>query len=159
MTSAERDQELSLLAHLVELRKRLTVSAIAVAVTSAVSFTFAEQLVRFLLVPSGVAQCTTLAPTENFATFMRVSLFAGDTFLLEETYRGTAAGDRDYTSRGGWATLADAKDPAAGRILMLSPRVGQTRRFRMLGDSALRELDGSGRELAPGPIRVLYREP
>ena len=89
----------------------------------------------------------------------RVSLFAGDTFLLEETYRGTAAGDRDYTSRGGWATLADAKDPAAGRILMLSPRVGQTRRFRMLGDSALRELDGSGRELAPGPIRVLYREP
>lgn len=89
----------------------------------------------------------------------RVSLFSGDTFLLEETYRGTAAGDRDYTSRGTWATLADAKDPTAGRILMLSPRMGETRRFRMLGDSALRQLDGSGRELAPAPSRVLHREP
>lgn len=82
MTTSERDTELSLLAHLDELRKRLTVAAIAVLVTSAVSFTFAEHLVRFLLVPSGATQCTTLAPTENFATFMRVSLFAGIAFAM-----------------------------------------------------------------------------
>ncbi len=80
MTAPERDTELSLLAHLDELRRRLTVAAIAIAVTTAVSFTFAEHLIRFLLVPSGVTRCITLAPTENFATFMRVSLFAGIAF-------------------------------------------------------------------------------
>ncbi len=82
MTAAERDKELSLLAHLDELRKRMMVAAIAVVVTSAVAFTFAEHIVRFLLVPSGATRCITLAPTENFATFMRVSLFAGIAFAM-----------------------------------------------------------------------------
>lgn len=77
MTAAERDKELSLLQHLDELRRRLMVASIAVVITSALSFTFAEQIIRFLLVPSGVAKCVALGPTENFATFMRVSLFAG----------------------------------------------------------------------------------
>lgn len=51
--------------------------AIAVAVMTAISFTFAETMIRILLLPSGLATCQTLAPTEGFATFMRVALFAG----------------------------------------------------------------------------------
>ena len=90
----------------------------------------------------------------------RVSLFKGDSFLLEETYRGTRDGDRTYRSRGTWASLADATDPAAPRILMLSPaRAGETRRFRMLGDTALRELDRTGRELKSSKNTLLLREP
>lgn len=53
------------------------VMAIAVAVMTAISFSFAETLIRILLLPSGLATCQTLAPTEGFATFMRVALFAG----------------------------------------------------------------------------------
>lgn len=91
MTDADRDKELSLLGHLVELRSRLKVAAIAVAIASAVCFTFAEHIVRFLLVPSGLEKCIALSPTENFATFMRVSLFAGVALampvLLYQIYR------------------------------------------------------------------------
>ncbi|HEX4743383.1 MAG TPA: twin-arginine translocase subunit TatC [Candidatus Limnocylindria bacterium] len=82
MTAAERDKELSLLQHLDELRRRLTVAAITVAIAAALSFTYAEHLIRLLLIPSGVTKCVALAPTENFATFMHVSLFAGIAFAM-----------------------------------------------------------------------------
>ena len=82
MTAAERDKELSLLQHLDELRRRLMVAAITVAVAAALSFTYAEHLIRLLLIPSGVTKCVALAPTENFATFMHVSLFAGIAFAM-----------------------------------------------------------------------------
>lgn len=76
MTS-ERDRELSLVEHLEELRKRLYVAAVGVLVTTVFAFLFSTDLVRFLLVPSGVDRCIALSPTENFTTFMQVSLFAG----------------------------------------------------------------------------------
>ncbi|MGH2499756.1 MAG: twin-arginine translocase subunit TatC [Candidatus Limnocylindria bacterium] len=86
----ERDKELSLLQHLDELRRRLMVVAIAIGVTTAISFTFAEQLIRILMVPAGVDRLVSLNPTENFTTFMRVALFAGIAFampvLLYEVY-------------------------------------------------------------------------
>jgi len=75
--TAARDKELSLIQHLDELRRRLYVMAIGVGVMTAISFTFAETLIRILLLPSGQTSCITLAPTEGFATFMRVALFAG----------------------------------------------------------------------------------
>lgn len=75
--SVARDKELSLIQHLDELRKRLYVMAIGVAVMTAISFTFAETMIRILLLPSGQVSCITLAPTEGFATFMRVALFSG----------------------------------------------------------------------------------
>lgn len=77
MTTTSRDKELSLIQHLAELRQRLIVAAVAVLVTTALAFIFSQQIVRFLLLPSGVAKCVALSPTENFTTFMRVSLFAG----------------------------------------------------------------------------------
>ena len=90
----------------------------------------------------------------------RVSLFKGDSFLLEETYRGTRDGDRTYRSTGKWASLADATDPAGPRMLMLSPaRAGETRRFRVLGDTALRQLDRLGHEVRSERNTLLTREP
>ena len=80
--ATDRDKELSLLEHLNELRRRLMIAAIAVAIASAISFTFAEHLVRILLVPAGVGRCIALGPTENFATFMRVALFSGIAFSM-----------------------------------------------------------------------------
>ena len=75
MTS--RDRELSLIEHLDELRQRLVKASIGVLIASVLAFTQGERIIRFLLLPSGEASCVTLAPTESFATYMRVSLFAG----------------------------------------------------------------------------------
>jgi sec-independent protein translocase protein TatC len=77
MTAPARDKELSLIQHLDELRRRMYVMAIGVGVMTAISFTFAETMIRILLLPSGQVSCITLAPTEGFATFMRVALFSG----------------------------------------------------------------------------------
>jgi sec-independent protein translocase protein TatC len=85
----ERDKELSLVGHLGELRDRLVVTAIALVATTAIAFFFATQLIRILIIP---VDCTfiptytchvppttliSLSPTENFATYFRVALFAG----------------------------------------------------------------------------------
>ncbi len=77
MTEGARDKELSLIQHLDELRRRLVVAAIAVAVTTTFAFLFSTPIIKFLLVPSGIQRCIALSPTENFTTFFRVSLFAG----------------------------------------------------------------------------------
>ena len=85
----ERDKELSLVHHLGELRDRLMVTAIALVATTAIAFYFGTQLIRILIIP---IDCTfiptytchvppttliSLSPTENFATYFRVALFAG----------------------------------------------------------------------------------
>jgi sec-independent protein translocase protein TatC len=85
----ERDKELSLVQHLGELRDRLVITAIALVATTAIAFYFGTQLIRILIIP---IDCTfipvftcheppttliSLSPTENFATYFRVALFAG----------------------------------------------------------------------------------
>src|SRR6184192_2881453 len=104
MTADARDKELSLIQHLGELRDRLIFSAIALVATTVISFIAATDIIRALLIP---VDCTwfriatqsifppnvsfsiglvcdqtpqkllALSPTENFTTFMRVSLFSG----------------------------------------------------------------------------------
>ncbi len=76
MTS-ERDRELSLVQHLAELRDRMMVAAITVAITTAIAFVFTTDIIRILILPAGVDRLTSLSPTENFATYMRVALFSG----------------------------------------------------------------------------------
>lgn len=73
----ERDREMSLMEHLAELRTRLMIAAIAVAVTTAFSFIFTGQIIRWLLVPSGLESLQVLGVTEAFTTYFRVALFAG----------------------------------------------------------------------------------
>ncbi len=75
--SASRDKELSLIQHLTELRDRLMVAAIAVVVTTAIAFFFTTDIIRLLILPAGVSKLTSLSPTENFTTYMRVALFSG----------------------------------------------------------------------------------
>ena len=93
MTVQARDKELSLIEHLDELRRRLVVSAIAVAITTAAAFAFSTQIIKILLVPATcmfvpVFVCgeprhlIALSPTENFTTYFRVSLFAGVAFAM-----------------------------------------------------------------------------
>ncbi len=93
MTANIRDRELSLIEHLAELRTRLVVSAIAVAITTTAAFLFATQIIKILLVPATcmfipVFVCgeprhlIALSPTENFTTYFRVSLFAGIAFAM-----------------------------------------------------------------------------
>src|SRR6266568_916840 len=74
---SERDKELSLVQHLGELRDRLMVASIAVIATTAISFFFATDIIKILLVPAGVDHLIALSPTENFTTYMRVALFSG----------------------------------------------------------------------------------
>lgn len=73
---------MSLFGHLNELRLRLTYAAVAVLVTTALSFIFASHLLQFLIQPyagsiSGGAELQTLRPTEGIETYFRVSLLSG----------------------------------------------------------------------------------
>ncbi len=72
-----RDKELSLIQHLAELRQRLMVAAVAVLVTTVISFVFANRIIEILLLPSGFSKLIAIDPTETFTSYMRVSLFTG----------------------------------------------------------------------------------
>ncbi len=73
---------MTIFGHLNELRKHLTRAAIALLLTTAFSFIFAERLLEFLMGPyaasvvGGVA-LQTLRPTEGIETYFRVSLLSG----------------------------------------------------------------------------------
>jgi sec-independent protein translocase protein TatC len=89
----ELADQMTLLEHLDELRKRITVVGIAIIVTTLFSFIFAKQLVVLLAYPlqevvydengevveviSGVAKLESIDVTENISVFMRVSLLGG----------------------------------------------------------------------------------
>ncbi len=75
--AVERDKELSLGQHLKEFRDRLMVACIAIAITTAISFLFTTDIIKLLLLPSGVTRLIALSPTENFTTYFRVALFSG----------------------------------------------------------------------------------
>ena len=65
-----------LLQHLAELRVRVLWSAVAIAVTSGISFWFAEDVIQVLITPYG-GLLQVIEPTEGFAVFLRVGLTGG----------------------------------------------------------------------------------
>ncbi len=72
----------TILSHLNELRIRITWAAVSLAITTVLSFVFAEQLLDFLLRPYASsnplgAELQVLRPTEGIETFFKVSLMAG----------------------------------------------------------------------------------
>ena len=72
------ETSLPLLQHLNELRQRLFKAMAAVAVTTAISFIFAEKLINYLASPIGGSQAlVSIEVTENIAVYMRVSLLGG----------------------------------------------------------------------------------
>lgn len=70
--------EMSLVDHLQELRRRLIIIVIAVAVGSCAAYFYAQELVHFITAPAG--KLYYLNPAEAFFTYLKVSFFAG--FLL-----------------------------------------------------------------------------
>jgi sec-independent protein translocase protein TatC len=66
-----------ILGHLRELRKRVLWSLIAVVITTAVSFFFADQIINFLKVPAGNVQFVFIEVTEGFSTYMKVCFVVG----------------------------------------------------------------------------------
>mgnify|MGYP001489648297 CR=1 FL=1 len=73
---------MSILGHLNELRVHVVRAGIAILITTAASFVFAERLLAYLLRPYAASQpagatLQTLRPTEGIETYFRVSLLAG----------------------------------------------------------------------------------
>jgi sec-independent protein translocase protein TatC len=74
----ELGTEMTLLEHLGELRSRLVRASIALLITTAISFIFADRLVEILSIPIGGRQALeAIDVTENMGVFMRVSLISG----------------------------------------------------------------------------------
>jgi len=73
------DQPLDILPHLNALRKHLLRSVMALMVTTAIAFTFFDQILALLTrpLPGGVASLQAIEVTEPIGTVMRVSLFTG----------------------------------------------------------------------------------
>jgi sec-independent protein translocase protein TatC len=77
MTQKDFDQ-MELFDHITELRRRLLIAVIALAVTSLVSFTFAPQIIEILARPiGGIQEMRAIEVTENISVYMRVSLLSG----------------------------------------------------------------------------------
>ncbi len=80
------DQQLTLLQHLGELRKRLFISVLALLAGSAISFAFFKQIIEFLVRPArdlggdAGAQLIYIEVTELLTTSVKVSFVGG--FIL-----------------------------------------------------------------------------
>lgn len=69
--------------HLNDLRKRLFIGVLALAVAAGLSFIFAEQIIGVLAIPlGGIANFLSIEVTENLSVYMRVSLLSGFIFSL-----------------------------------------------------------------------------
>lgn len=72
------EKDLTLIEHIEELRRRLLVALIALAVGVVVSLFFAQKAVEFLAVPiGGLANLQSIEITENVGVYMKVSLLCG----------------------------------------------------------------------------------
>ncbi|MFH1169850.1 MAG: twin-arginine translocase subunit TatC [Chloroflexota bacterium] len=74
---SEIETKLTVLGHLGELRRRLIWSVIALAITSAISFVFAQQIFDILIRPAGDIHLIYTEMTEMLGTYMKVCLASG----------------------------------------------------------------------------------
>lgn len=91
-----------LMEHLIELRKRLAIIVVSLALTFAVSFIFATQIFDFLLVPyelasnDGVVRLIYTAPQEFFFTQLKIGFFGAFIMafplIAQQLYRFIAPG-------------------------------------------------------------------
>lgn len=81
--SAEQTTSMSIWDHVNELRKRLFIAVIALAVTTFISFAIVPILLDFITVPvGGIENLQSIEITENIGVFMRVSLLSGFIFAF-----------------------------------------------------------------------------
>lgn len=78
ITSPENDDEMSIIGHLTELRRRLIRCVVAVLLGSCITYAFDEEIMQFLLAPAG--KLYFMHPGEAFFSYAKVVLFSG--FLL-----------------------------------------------------------------------------
>jgi sec-independent protein translocase protein TatC len=81
--SAEQTTSMSIWDHVNELRKRLFIAVISLAVTTFISFAIVPLLLDFITVPvGGIENLQSIEITENIGVFMRVSLLSGFIFAF-----------------------------------------------------------------------------
>jgi sec-independent protein translocase protein TatC len=70
--------KMTILSHINELRKRLLVAVVALAVTTLASFAFSQTLAELLARPiGGLSAMASIEVTENVTAFMKISLLSG----------------------------------------------------------------------------------
>ena len=72
-----KERQFTIIEHLEELRDRLIKSAIAVTVTTLLSFIFAKQFLQLLIAPMGETPPVSSTPTTNIVVFTKVALISG----------------------------------------------------------------------------------
>ena len=72
-----KDEKLTIMGHLEDLRKRLMWSAIAVAIGTAISFVFAEDIIEILKSVAEGIKLQAIEPTEMIGTYFKLSLAGG----------------------------------------------------------------------------------
>jgi sec-independent protein translocase protein TatC len=76
--TAENSPSMTILDHLTELRRRLTIALVALVITTLLSFSVAPQFIDILARPiGGIEKLVAVEVTESISVFMRVSLLAG----------------------------------------------------------------------------------
>jgi len=71
-------EEMSVLGHVKELRKRLLISVVALLITTIASFAFSQQIAEVLARPiGGLSVLESIDVTENVSAFMKISLLTG----------------------------------------------------------------------------------
>ena len=81
--STSKSITMSIWDHIGELRKRLFISVIALAITTLAAFAFVPILLDFITVPvGGIENLQSIEVTENIGVFMRLSLLAGFTLAF-----------------------------------------------------------------------------
>jgi len=73
----EKSDKLTFIGHLGELRHRLLKCVIALAITTVISFIFAEDIFQILISPAGDINLIFIEMTEMIGTYMKVSLASG----------------------------------------------------------------------------------
>ncbi len=73
----DRNKNLTILGHLLELRNRLFKAVIAVIITTVLAFVFADRIFHVLTIPVQGYQLIYIDMTEMFGVYMNVCLAAG----------------------------------------------------------------------------------
>ena len=74
----EEEKQLTLIEHIEELRRRLLVALVALAIGVVASFFFSQRVVEYLAIPiGGLQNLQSIEITENVGVYMKVSLLCG----------------------------------------------------------------------------------
>ena len=76
----DTSEDMTILGHLTELRKRILYSLLAVAIGAAAAYNFLDEIMAFLLEPAG--KLYYMQPAEAFFVYVKVTIFSGFLFAL-----------------------------------------------------------------------------